>query len=64
MSKTVRIVMGTVDARCEENARIAITNVMNGRPFGDGRSPPLHIPDPCYPLGYMEIVVPDDFPAS
>lgn len=33
----------------EENARISIQNVLNGRPFDEGWLKPTHIPDPRYP---------------
>lgn len=42
---TIMWLTGSIDCHFEENARIAIKNVMAGRPLFEGQIPPTYIPE-------------------
>jgi hypothetical protein len=54
----LKIRVGTIDIHSRENGDISVSNVLNGRPWDEGRLPATYTPDLVYGE-WMTITVPD-----
>lgn len=49
----IKIMTGVIDCHFQENFRIALDNLREGRPLFEGQRKATVIPDPRFPEGYM-----------